>query len=544
MSVAGCEKFYGRKTILGILKKRVIDFKDGYRQNVALIGDRYIGKTHILHKFLNESAAKDLVQVYVDAEYKDVDYFCQKICGAVLYEFSKIRSLPLYDDLNVLIESTQKPLPKTIASIKRIQKYLSYSKKFEAYKETIELAQIFSMEAGLFCVFVFDEFHCMEDWGIPEVFQELGKIIMTQKQSLYVFASSSAEQAQMILSEKLSLLFGNFEMIEVGAFDLRTCQEYVNQHLPKIKIGDDLRGFLIDFTGGHPLYLRLLCERLANLAAIHQQKEIFVPLLLRAVEDVLFDPWGVLSRHFDLVIHGLCTGKGNIIYADILIRLSQDKHQVKDLAGIMGVKQSVISTKMNRLLGMGTVDKSGKSFYIFDRLLRYWLRYVFRARRETVEIDPAHQYKQFQAEFLRAVDDFRVQSKKDVLVRIIELFHCFDDESFQTGSRRYKLPIFDKILSEKKLLQQGCGVSVIRASTAGGDWLFFLNEGEVGEQDLVRTMDEAKRRFAKPKKCVLISLTDLDETARVRALQERMWIWNEEEVRTLLHIYNKPYIVV
>ncbi len=81
MSVVGLEKFYGRKATLDILRKRVLDFKDGYRQNVALIGERYIGKTFVLHKFLSEMAAPDTLQVYIDVEYKGVDYFCQKMVG-------------------------------------------------------------------------------------------------------------------------------------------------------------------------------------------------------------------------------------------------------------------------------------------------------------------------------------------------------------------------------------------------------------------------------------------------------------------------------
>lgn len=543
MVVMELEKFYGRKDILGILKKRVLDFKDGYRQNVALVGNRYFGKTYILQKFLHETAAPDLVQIYIDAEYKDVDYFCRKICSVMLYEFSKIKSLPLHTDLNILIETTQVSLPQTVSSIKRIQKYLQQSKKSEAYKETVILPQIFSGETGLFCLFAFDEFQCLDEWGIPGIFQELGKAIMTQKQSLYVAASSSPEQAQEILSEKLSLLFGNFEMIDVGAFDLKTCRNYVVQHLDNIKIADDLRDFLIDFTGGHPLYLCLLCEHLAQLALIHDQKEIFVPILSRAVEKMLFDPWGVLSRHFDLIIHHLCAGKGNMIYADMLIKLAAQKQQVKQLANLMGVKQSVVSAKMKRLQTMGIVMRSGKSFYIYDRLLGYWLSYVFRSRREAIEIGPIHHQERFQQAFLGAVDDFRAQSGKKIASRIIELLYCFDDESFQSDGRRYKLPSFDKIFSEQKLLTQRSGVDVIRASTPAGDWFVFLFEGMIAEQDLANTIAEVKKHFNKPKKCVLISLTDMDETARLRALQERMWIWNEKELRTLLHIYNKPYIV-
>ncbi|MEW5895256.1 MAG: hypothetical protein AB1650_05825 [Candidatus Omnitrophota bacterium] len=543
MPLASIEKFYGRKKIIDQLRKRVLDFKDGYRQNVALIGDRYIGKTFILHKFLSEISAPDSIQLYIDVEYKDVDYFCRKVAGTILYEFSKIRSLPLHQDLNLLVETTQSLIPKTTAVIGRIQKHLRHSKKVEAYKDAIALPQIFSAETGLFCILAVDEFQCLMELGIPEVFQELGKTIMTQKQCLYIFASSAHEQARMILAEKLSLLFGNFEIIEVSAFGLKTCSDYVTKHLQEVRIGDDLKSFLVDFTGGHPLYLRLMCEKLLSFATLHHQKEIFVPLLSQAVEDILFDSWGVLSRHFDLTTHHLCFGKGNLIYADILIFLSQEKQKIKTLAGRMGIKQGGLTPKLNRLQEMGLVGKSSKSFYIRDRLFRYWLYFVYQRRRETIETDPDYQRQQFREEFARALDDFRIQEQKDTPSRIIDLLNCFDNESFQLDGRKYKLPVFENIAAEDISLLPEAGFDFIRASTSEGEWFVLLKKDEIKEQDLASILSEIKQRYAKPQRCILITLQDLGEEVRVRALQEHMWIWNERELRTLVNMYNKPFIV-
>jgi len=546
MSMMGLEKFYGRQSVLDLLKKRVLDFKAGYRQNVALTGGRYIGKSFILHKFLSEVSAPDILQVYIDLEYKDAAYFCRKISGAILYEFCKIRQFPLHEDLNLLLESAQAHLPRTTGEIKKMQRYIRAGKNFEAFKAAIGLSQVFSSETGLFCLFIFDEFHCLEEWAIPETFQELGKTIMTQKQTLYIFASSSPDQAELILSEKLSLLFGNFEVISIGAFDLKVCRDYVAQHLPQLTMSETLSNFLIDFTGGHPLYLRLLCEELVQLAFIHQQKEIFFPLLLRAVENVVFDPWGVLSRHFDLILHHLCSGKGNAVNAALLVSLSEGKQRIKELAERMGIKQTGLGARVTRLQEKGFVAKNGKSFYICDRLLKYWLYYIFRPRREAIEMDPQHLRKQFAGEFARAVEDFRMNERKDISKRIIDLFHCFDDESFQMDGRRYQLPIFDQINPEDRALfsELSSGFDVIRASTTNGEWVVLLNADRVTEHGLASAMNEVRRRYGKPQRCVLIALNGLDDTVRVRALQERMWIWDERELRALLHIYDQPYIVV
>ena len=199
---------------------------------------------------------------------------------------------------------------------------------------------------------------------------------------------------------------------------------------------------------------------------------------------------------------------------------------------------------MGRLQETGIVGKSGRSFYIRDRLLRYWLRYVFRRRRDAMDIDPARFLEEFQAAFAAAVEDFRIQIKKDMPVRIMELFHCFDDEAIHMDGRRYKLPVFDNISLEKMKFAAAAGFHLLRASAGADEWLILLKPEQVKEQDLSQIIAEVKKEYVRPQRCVLISMHDLDETARVRALQERMWIWNERELRTLFNIYNKPYLVV
>ena len=46
------KNFFGRSEVLELLKKRVRDLKDSYRQNVAIIGDQYLGKSALLKYFL------------------------------------------------------------------------------------------------------------------------------------------------------------------------------------------------------------------------------------------------------------------------------------------------------------------------------------------------------------------------------------------------------------------------------------------------------------------------------------------------------------
>src|SRR3989338_2141733 len=116
------KNFFGRTEILDLLKKRVIDLKEGCRQNVALLGNQYVGKSAVLRKFLSNLDEPDVITIYLDLENRDFQYFFMKFTGSLLYNYSKSRKLPLHDDLNILMETTKEFIPQTIQVIKKIQK--------------------------------------------------------------------------------------------------------------------------------------------------------------------------------------------------------------------------------------------------------------------------------------------------------------------------------------------------------------------------------------------------------------------------------------
>ena len=289
---------FGRKSILDLLSRRMKDLKEGYRQNLALLGSRYIGKSTVLQKFITEIDDADTVAIYLNLENRDFDYFLTKLIKSILYNYARSKNLPLQEELKVLIEITRPFIPQTAEAADKIL-LLSKAKKYtEAYKDLIALPELFNNEAQKRCVVVLDEFHALEDFPVEEVFQEMSNTIMTQRRCLYVIASSYPELANRILAEKLTLLFGNFEIVSVGSFDSVISQEFIEKFMGTIKVGSHLRNFLADFTGGHPLYLSLICQELIHLGAVHKQTEVYVPLITQAIEDVVFNPWGALSRYF------------------------------------------------------------------------------------------------------------------------------------------------------------------------------------------------------------------------------------------------------
>ena len=535
--------FYGRKPVVELLKKRYLGLKEGYRQNIALVGPRHIGKSVVLHKFLSDMDDKDVIHVYVDLEHKDANYFFAKFIGSILHNYSKVTGLPLHEDIALLLESTKSTIPETAKAIVKIQSDLLHHRLTDAYKGILALPEIFTAETGKFCVLVLDEFQNLEDYSLPNLYQDLSKKIMTQKKCLYILTSSYPEKARIILNEKLSLLFGNFEIITLECFDHKTSQEFIGIFLGEIKIGESLQNFLIDFTGGHPLYLTLILEELRHLTVVHRQSDIYTPLLAKAVENVIFSRWGVISRHFELMVEALSFGKGNKIVASILIALSNNRNKRRDLSKLLGVKQGLVSQKINRLIEDEVVAGNGQYLYLKDKLFRYWVKYVFQRKMKAIDLDSTKLYKEFIDEFNYAIAEFQVNAKKDLTSRIVELLYCFDSESIHINGRKYKLPVFNKIVPVKAREEKQYPFDVMKASTADGFWYILFKRGMMCESDISQFINDSKKQRMKPLKCIVISPSSLDDNARLKALQEKMWIWNENELSELTNFFDKPFIV-
>jgi len=531
-----------RKAIFDLLKKRFLGFKDGYRQNIALLGRRYIGKTTIVQHFLAELDDCDVIEVYVDLTAKDFPYLFSKYIGGLLYNFSVKENLPLYDDFNLLLEGTKKHLPLTHKIIAKIQSDIKHGRWSEAHRSLISLPETFTTETNKFCLIVFDEFQNLEALTIPSAFQELGKNIMTQKRCLYIMTSSFLAEAQRILSEKLSLLFGNFEIVFVDSFDGQESQAFIHQVLGDIKIGDGLRDFLVDFTGGQPLYLNLILQELKYLTAVHQQIEIYVPLLIRAIENIIFNPWGVLSRHFEDMVERMTMNKGLSGLASLLGILASGKKRQGELTKALNLRPKIITQLLSRLIEEGVVVKNGNFFYLHDKLFKYWAKYVFHRRLKAIDPSFTKQREAFMEELNHSIDSFKINLQKDLSSRLVELLYCFDNESLLMNGRKYKLPVFSKIEAIRLSDKEGVVGQVIQATALEGPW-FVIFKDQIGEGDVNIFLGELKKHGFKPLGYIVISPRALDENARIRALQERMWIWHEQELNTLSRFYDQPFFL-
>jgi len=74
-------------------------------------------------------------------------------------------------------------------------------------------------------------------------------------------------------------------------------------------------------------------------------------------------------------------------------------------------------------------------------------------------------------------------------------------------------------------------------------WFVVSKSENVVESEINVILRETKKMEPKLERYLIVSLTDIDENTRLKALQEKFWIWSEQELNVLLTLFNKPYIV-
>ncbi len=535
--------FFDRIQILDTLQKRLTGLKEGYRQNIALIGNSLMGKTSILKRFLAGISDEQIVAVYLEFGSADFKSFMLKFLGSILYSYLKKDQTPIKEDLDFLIEFSNKYIPKTTAKLLQIKLLLEKGRRnSNIFSETLGLFETLHQETGKLSLVIFDEFQLLEEFGIKDIFRELGKKIMIQKKSMYLFSSSAKYKAKKILSKELALLFGNFEMIEVGAFNLNACHEFIQEKIQGINMPSSIADFIINFTGGCPFYLDLICLKAGQEANSRHEDLISQVTIIKVLEDLLFDAYGELNQRYSRLLANLVIENNNDTeLISILECLSNNCNRLKEICQYLHKKESNLQRKINRLIELEIVDKNGIFYQINDRVFNFWLKFVYQLKQEALDYNLWLQINSFRKQIEGLINDFILISKKDIVERVEELFNLFKDDSVLLERYRLKLNRFCEI----KPLRFECNhiKKGIAGLTKNSLWLAAVIEDRITENDIAEFANECKKYRHKLQKKIIIAFEEIDINAYLLAKENHILTWNIENLNSLLDLYGKPRIV-
>ncbi|MCA9396203.1 MAG: ATP-binding protein [Candidatus Omnitrophica bacterium] len=534
--------FYGREDILDTLRKRAGAFVDGYRQNVALISQPHMGKTSIAHHFLTTFNSESVVPLYIPLQTSDLPSLVEQTCRRLLYRYlTKFSDVGPEECLDVLTALSDSKLPTTTKLIKAMQHGFKKRDNNLTYEQLLKLFGIFNSETSMKCLIVIDEFQRLDEMGIREPFKNFGKHIMVQKDSLYIFISSDPQKANEILSEKLSLLFGNFEKITLGEFSFDVANSFVQKKLEPVGSSVAYRKYLIAYTDGHPFYLNVICRSLKALAESEFRPYIDSALIAESLKRVLFDAEGTLNQHFLNRISAALPDESRQLAMRILVCIAGGLTKSKVIAGSLHKSQKEVSGLLVEMHSKGLIAKSGSFYYFEDRVFKAWIKTVYRHREMSLHIDMPSKAEYFFKDCHEDMSIFINDSDRKDGGRIAELFRRFDNDMVEIESKTKRIPSFEAVELGSQDNRLGCE-TLMATTQKKNKWVCRIAHQSVTE-DNVHDLLSAGSAEEKKQKKVLIVLQGIDAAARVIAKNHFSWILDLRDVNDLMEYYGMSKIV-
>jgi len=555
------KKFFGREEVLGTLKKRVTALKGGYRQNMALTGPMLAGKSSILRHFLNNMADPSIIPMYIEMDGIDFRLFCMQFMAALLFRYLKSNgrtagellaelqketsSFAEYDremEFEALKKMCRDLIPKTVSGMDDVYSLLKKRRINDSYAKILQLTSIFKNETGKNCIVILDEFHNLSNFKLKKPFQTFGKFIMVQKNTMYVVSSSQKTLLREILSKKLSLLFGNFEVIEINGFDSRTARSFISDKTEKNDSLFDIKNYFIQVSQGNPFYLEVFVKEFSELMSTAREKKNARECLLEVFSRVLYDSNGVLNRYFMNKLNFFLEKKARKNFIPVLMSLAKGNSTIKAIQKDLKKKDGELGIKLQKLQEMDLLETSGGFYLISDKLFEYWIKYVYCLKEQSVIDDMDIKYLEFKKNIDRDYKRFYEASSRDVKEIICGLFSSFDNNKVQVNMNLRKIPRFDTV--ESRFLSEN--IIEIEGKLNNKEWLCHVKQNDTAdENDVGRLLNfEARDQKQKITRKILIPLEGIEQNAFLLAKEQNIWVWNLEFINRKLRFFGKFEIIL
>jgi len=479
------------------------------------------------------------VPIYVEVVKESFGAFADKFIATMLYGAISGVGEKAPSELEELLDISKNKFPKTHSAIKEVYSLIEEDEFDEAYTGLLTLTSALKEESGLPSIVILDEFDNLEHIGVRNPFLNFGKVIMVQKDTMYVVSSSRNEAIKKIISEKLSLLFGNFEVIKISNFDETKAAEYIDVKLPGYDIEPDVRRFIIDLTDGNPFYLDKIASEAGRIARDNMTSYIGEDIASEAILKLVYDSGGAIHQYLTSFVLELLDSKLKDIYMAALIAISEGKNKQADMARAIKIKQADASKILLRLTEQGIVSKNGVFYRIDDHMLAFWLKNVYERRRKILIDGAFDRAELFTKDIKLSIASFITESSKPTTERISELFNTFSNELVQIDSKQIRMPHFTRV----DIKHFADSSDFVSASFRGSHWIAKIYEDHVTENDIIAYVKNVKSLDVKVSSKVIIALRGLDDNSKLLAKELRISVWDAAATNLLLDLYGKKRLI-
>ena len=533
-----------RSDIVNTLVRRINSFTEGYRQNIAIIGEQWIGKTSLIKDLLssNEIKKECIIPIYLEVKIEPFEFCAKRFIKSALFQL--INTYPFLSpvDTVLLIEDVKRVYPKTAETCTRVLRDIEKGRFDEAYSFMLDIPAVIFEETKRRCVFILDEFQNLDNFTLKHIFGTLAKKIMIQKDTMYILLSSKSTISQRLINEKLSLLFGNFEKIFMPNFDINTSRLFLQDNIKAATFPPAYLDFVGSFSGNKPFYMRVIAEEVDRL--IFSKKippDEYANLIEKAFTETIFKKTGIINQYFSNFLFRVSDGKLLSKTTAILIALSSENKKQQDMVKAAKMQARDVSRLLNKLIETDIIARNGSLYRFKDKLFCFWLRSVYLKRIMSFSIDEDLEKRSFEKETRNQLDVFMREFEKELSSRIMELFRLFKNDVIQLNGKRHKFSSFDNV---GKIEGSFCDATDILATNDRLKWLCTIKKECVSENDVREMVKKIRKKKSKNRinRSILISLGGINENAYLLAKEAKFWVWDLESLNVLMELYGKPHI--
>ncbi|MBI3307412.1 MAG: hypothetical protein HYZ84_06390 [Candidatus Omnitrophica bacterium] len=531
-----------RDPIRAKIQKRIEDLQKGYRQNVGLIARSGLGKTHLLLSIYRSSLGiSNLIPVYLPADILGFDHFAECWIGALVSGLFVSQSVPYPKNFASLLQAAEPIIPRTLEKIRHFKKMMRHEKNAACLKELFSLSTVLAEETGKKILFILDEFHALQALPAQDPFSLLGREIMVGKNTLYLVASSTPERAREIFREKLSMLFGNFEVIEIKPLSFDETAEFLTERLPGVSWTEMQKKFFIRMTDGNPDYLSLLTEQIFRLLPSDFDGHLSFDHIKEAFTRELFNRRGRIALTFENRLDSCALMiKDPYPYIGALLAISSGRKKLLGVSTFIQKTAGETKAVLQRLVQEDIIAKRGSFYILEDPLFRFWLNHVYSKRHSNYSPDEESLNQDLRQSLSEEFYAMENEDRIDITARVEMLFKEFRNDMVELNDKKVRCPHF----SEIAFRPTNGRVFPLHARTSKARWFCQIARERVVEEDVGIFLEELKRIRKNVQRKIFVTLGGIDQNAKLMAQQANIQLWDLRSFNALLELYGLPKMIL
>lgn len=509
---------------ISTLDKRVRAFDNGYRQNVAIIGNDSEELSYFFENYFTSNRLNTLTYIHTTTAYTGKQEFFKAIAFSILNSYTHKN-----DTLDNLINCINSSLPLTTEFIKDCLK-----KENLSFLDAIEVINKFINETNRRCLFIIEEFLAAVEL-FEDFYQSFSKFIILQRNCMIILTTSSPKKAKRVLSSELNLLFGNFELASLNDKSALDNFFYLKNLIEPVKPSPFFLSFFINIIGSNIIYYDIA----AKFIKTSHQPDDEVNTIINVLQDMLYSKESYFFQRFIKKIDILKANSRDFApMIKLLFALSKGYLRKKELISLGIYSSKDINHKLQKLCDLNHIENLGNIYKIKDYLFSFWLTTVFKWYFTPPILNSQQRRMLYRKRAEEEVAIFKEEFFQNKLQRILQLFSSFKNDTLNLGKNCYRLPLIEKtkIISypQKEFhLLVGEGKEIIFAG---------IKEREVDNADIFEFIEKGANIKGKRVKKIFVSLDNIPSTARLIAKNNKLTIWDINDVNRLLNVYNKPIL--